>query len=330
MPAYCLASALIGIIDLRGRPCGYWWPRTSGCSPTRSPRGCAGRPSPWTSPTTATAALERLGVNDYDVLVLDRDLPGVHGDEVCRAVVERGRGGRVLMLTAAGDGRATGWRGWASAPTTTCPSRSRSTSWSPGCARWAGAPGRPPPPVLERAGIRLDPAPPRGRSGTGGTVAAVAARSSRCWRSCCGRDGAVVSRRVAAGEGLGREHRPVHQRGAGDHDDAAPQARRAAGHRDRAGRRVPHPMKRCRAALRRAPAPGCSSSAGAVLLTGVYFLVTAEPRVPRGLDHPELGSPSRPDQLAAVSPETVTDRHSDDGRPSPGAAAGQASTSATR
>ena len=34
------------------------------------------------------AALERLGVNDYDVVVLDRDLPVVHGDDVCRALVE--------------------------------------------------------------------------------------------------------------------------------------------------------------------------------------------------------------------------------------------------
>ncbi|KPC76936.1 transcriptional regulator, partial [Thermoactinomyces vulgaris] len=32
------------------------------------------------------AALERFGVNDYDVVVLDRDLPGVHGDQVCRAI----------------------------------------------------------------------------------------------------------------------------------------------------------------------------------------------------------------------------------------------------
>ena len=32
------------------------------------------------------AALERLTVNEYDVLVLDRDLPGVHGDDVCREV----------------------------------------------------------------------------------------------------------------------------------------------------------------------------------------------------------------------------------------------------
>ncbi|MEV0330743.1 response regulator transcription factor [Micromonospora echinospora] len=47
------------------------------------------------------AALERLGVNGYDVVVLDRDLPVVHGDDVCRAVVDSDRETRVLMLTAA-------------------------------------------------------------------------------------------------------------------------------------------------------------------------------------------------------------------------------------
>jgi len=48
------------------------------------------------------AALERTAVNDYDVVVLDRDLPGVHGDDVCRALVTAGRESRVLMLTASG------------------------------------------------------------------------------------------------------------------------------------------------------------------------------------------------------------------------------------
>lgn len=48
------------------------------------------------------AALERVGVHGYDVVVLDRDLPGVHGDDVCREVVAQGDGARVLMLTAAG------------------------------------------------------------------------------------------------------------------------------------------------------------------------------------------------------------------------------------
>ena len=48
-------------------------------------------------------ALGRVALADYDVVVLDRDLPGVHGDEVCRAMVADGRPGRVLMLTAAGS-----------------------------------------------------------------------------------------------------------------------------------------------------------------------------------------------------------------------------------
>src|ERR1700685_422527 len=47
------------------------------------------------------AALEHLAVSRYDVVVLDRDLPGVHGDDVCRALVEGRSETRVLMLTAA-------------------------------------------------------------------------------------------------------------------------------------------------------------------------------------------------------------------------------------
>jgi len=46
-------------------------------------------------------ALEHLAVTRYDVVVLDRDLPGVHGDEVCRRIVAGPAHTRVLMLTAA-------------------------------------------------------------------------------------------------------------------------------------------------------------------------------------------------------------------------------------
>ncbi|MGH4034936.1 response regulator transcription factor [Actinomycetota bacterium Odt1-20B] len=48
------------------------------------------------------AALEKAAVYDYDAVVLDRDLPGVHGDEVCRRIVAQGLDCRILMLTAAG------------------------------------------------------------------------------------------------------------------------------------------------------------------------------------------------------------------------------------
>jgi DNA-binding response OmpR family regulator len=47
------------------------------------------------------AALARARVVAYDVIVLDRDLPVMHGDEVCRALVAEGSESRVLMLTAA-------------------------------------------------------------------------------------------------------------------------------------------------------------------------------------------------------------------------------------
>src|SRR5579872_4419859 len=46
-------------------------------------------------------ALEHLAVTRYDVVVLDRDLPGTHGDEVCRRLAAGPSGSRVLMLTAA-------------------------------------------------------------------------------------------------------------------------------------------------------------------------------------------------------------------------------------
>ena len=45
-------------------------------------------------------ALDRAALTTYDVVVLDRDLPGVHGDEVCRQLVDAGETA-VLMLTAA-------------------------------------------------------------------------------------------------------------------------------------------------------------------------------------------------------------------------------------
>jgi DNA-binding response OmpR family regulator len=50
-------------------------------------------------------ALTHLGLNHYDVVVLDRDLPGTHGDDICRTLVEERSASRVLMLTAANSVR---------------------------------------------------------------------------------------------------------------------------------------------------------------------------------------------------------------------------------
>ncbi len=47
-------------------------------------------------------ALDHISVTTYDVVVLDRDIPGVHGDDVCKTLAADGSPSRVLMLTAAG------------------------------------------------------------------------------------------------------------------------------------------------------------------------------------------------------------------------------------
>ncbi|QMU72166.1 response regulator transcription factor [Streptacidiphilus sp. P02-A3a] len=102
------------------------------------------------------AALDRVSVNEYDVVVLDRDLPLVHGDDVLRRIVEEGLATRVLMLTAAGDisdrveGLELGADDYLPKP----------FAFSELVAR-VRALGRrattPLPPVLERAGLTLDP-----------------------------------------------------------------------------------------------------------------------------------------------------------------------------
>jgi DNA-binding response OmpR family regulator len=103
------------------------------------------------------AALERIGVNDYDVVVLDRDLPHVHGDDVCRAVVDAGATARVLMLTAAStirdrvDGLGIGADDYLGKPFAFAELVARVRALGRR-ARLAA------PPVLERAGVRLDPA----------------------------------------------------------------------------------------------------------------------------------------------------------------------------
>jgi DNA-binding response OmpR family regulator len=102
------------------------------------------------------AALERLAVNEYDVLVLDRDLPAVHGDEVCRRVVAEGGLVRVLMLTVSTTvaetvhGLSLGADDYLTKPFAFAELVAR--------VRALGRRARPAAaPVLERAGIVLDP-----------------------------------------------------------------------------------------------------------------------------------------------------------------------------
>jgi DNA-binding response OmpR family regulator len=101
------------------------------------------------------AGLERASVNDYDVLVLDRDLPIVSGDEVCATLVQSESETRILMLTAATAvaqrvaGLGLGADDYLIKPFAFAELVAR--------VQALGRRARPAiPPVLERAGIRLD------------------------------------------------------------------------------------------------------------------------------------------------------------------------------
>jgi DNA-binding response OmpR family regulator len=102
-------------------------------------------------------ALYSAQVNTYDVVVLDRDLPGVHGDDVCRTLVADGSASRILMLTAAGtvedrvDGLVLGADDYLPKPFAIAELIARIRA----LGRRLGAPL---PPTLVAGNLRLDPA----------------------------------------------------------------------------------------------------------------------------------------------------------------------------
>ncbi|MEV7013001.1 response regulator transcription factor [Streptosporangium sp. NPDC051022] len=102
-------------------------------------------------------ALEMAAYVDYDVVVLDRDLPEVHGDEVCRELTAGNGPGRILMLTAAGqvrdrvDGLSLGADDYLAKPFVFAELVARIRALARRSPRVT-------PSTLERAGIRLDPA----------------------------------------------------------------------------------------------------------------------------------------------------------------------------
>ncbi|WP_093262085.1 response regulator transcription factor [Thermostaphylospora chromogena] len=121
------------------------------------------------------AALERIGARSYDVVVLDRDLPRVHGDEVHRGIVASGGRSRVLMLTATSPdaagrlpGTLIGADDYLAKPFAPVEVTTK--------VRALARRGFPSPPVLFRRGVQLDPE--RRRAVRDGREIALSARET--------------------------------------------------------------------------------------------------------------------------------------------------------
>ena len=195
-------------------------------------------------------ALTRLGVSDYDVVVLDRDLPGTHGDDICRTLLAERSSSRVLMLTAAStvkdrvEGLGLGADDYLPKP----------FEFAELVARIRAVGRRPATPAAELASgdLSLDPAG-ESRSAPGGASTSPT-RNSPCSSACSPRTESR-SRPRAAQEGLGRRPRPLHHDREDDHPPTARQARRPAPDRDSPRERLPD--RRHDGRRRRHVAAGC-------------------------------------------------------------------------
>jgi DNA-binding response OmpR family regulator len=136
------------------------------------------------------SGVRRAALDSYDVVVLDRDLPAMHGDEVCRTLVAEGCRARVLMLTAAGtiedrvDGLTLGADDYLPKPFAFAELVARIRALARRAQRAV-------PPLLAKGDLRLDPAQRVARRG--GRLLSLTPKELSVLELLLSADGAVVS-----------------------------------------------------------------------------------------------------------------------------------------
>lgn len=128
--------------------------------------------------------------NDYDIVVLDRDLPGRHGDDVCRRIRAEGKRAGIIMLTASGEvkNRVEGLRLGADDYLPKPFAFDELVARIQALARRSQPPL---PPTLSRAGITLDPS--RREASRGGDALNLTNKEFGVLEVLLGADGRVVS-----------------------------------------------------------------------------------------------------------------------------------------
>lgn len=136
------------------------------------------------------SAIEKLTISEYDIVVLDRDLPGISGDDVCRVIVAEHSLVRVLMVTAASvirarvEGLAIGADDYLTKPFAFLELSARVHA----LARRSTAAL---PPAIERGGLRWDPM--RREAFRGGAVLTLTNKEFAVLGELLRADGGIVS-----------------------------------------------------------------------------------------------------------------------------------------